>query len=157
MWKHLFFKVGHFCWSLIPELEGNIHHHIHSFIHQTMKGGEGLRHALQTRRKTDSQMSKACSSSCRRAECWLSVSHLTNLYVCLIWRSPKTLHWPKCSKNMKNYLNSADKTRQKLLQKLDAGVLSYGTLWSGRLFSQFNSLKHYRGKILQVSPRNVLK
>lgn len=54
-WKHLFFKFGHFCWRLVPELVGNIHHHVHAFIHQTMKGGERLWHALKTHthRQTD--------------------------------------------------------------------------------------------------------
>lgn len=56
--KYLFFKVGHFCWRLVPQLVGNIHHHIHSFIHQTMKGGEGLRHALQTGRDVNSAVTK---------------------------------------------------------------------------------------------------
>lgn len=54
-WKHLFFKFGHFCWRLVPELVGNIHHHVHAFIHQTMKGGERLWHALKTHTHTDRQ------------------------------------------------------------------------------------------------------
>lgn len=91
LWKHLFFKVGHFCWSFIPELIGNIHHHIHSFIDQTMKGGEGLWHALQADTQTDVSALKQdvyVSTSCTYTyKCWLFVSLLTNLYVQLMWRS----------------------------------------------------------------------
>lgn len=47
-WEHLFFKVGHFCWCFIPQLIGDVHHHVHSLIHQTMEGGEGLWHALHS-------------------------------------------------------------------------------------------------------------
>lgn len=46
--KHLLFEVGYFGRGLVPKLKGNVHHHVHSFIHQAMEGGEGLRHALQT-------------------------------------------------------------------------------------------------------------
>lgn len=60
--KHLLFEVGYFGGGFVPELIGNVHHHVHSFTHQTMKGGEGLRHALQTPKTVGSPTADACPS-----------------------------------------------------------------------------------------------
>lgn len=44
--RYLFFEVGHLSRGLVPQLVGDVHHHLDALVHQVVQGLERLRHAL---------------------------------------------------------------------------------------------------------------
>lgn len=44
---YLLLEVGHLCRGLVPQLVGDVHHHLDPFVHQVVQRLKGLGHALE--------------------------------------------------------------------------------------------------------------